>query len=116
VRPKAAAIGPQIQATFGKAYKAGVKIAFGTDAGVFPHGENAKEFAYMVEAGMPPLEAIRSATLGAAMLLDQSNRLGSIEPGYAADIVAVEGDPLQDITLLQKVQFVMKAGVVYKKP
>jgi len=116
VRPKAAAIGPQIQSTFARAYKAGVKIAFGTDAGVFPHGENAKEFAYMVESGMPPLEAIRSATLGAATLLDQASRLGSIEPGYAADIVAVSGDPLRDITLLQQVQFVMKDGVVYKKP
>ncbi|HEY0061193.1 MAG TPA: amidohydrolase family protein [Telluria sp.] len=116
VRPKAAAIGPQIQATFARAYKAGVKIAFGTDAGVFPHGENAKEFAYMVEAGMPALEAIRSATLSAASLLDQSGRLGSIEPGYAADIVAVSGDPLRDIALLQQMQFVMKDGVVYKKP
>ncbi|NML61369.1 amidohydrolase family protein [Massilia sp. RP-1-19] len=116
VRPKAAAIGPQIQATFGRAYKAGVKIAFGTDAGVFPHGENAREFAYMVEAGMPPLEAIRSATLGAAALLDQEKRLGSIEPGYAADIIAVSGDPLRDVTILQQVQFVMKEGVVYKKP
>lgn len=116
VRPKAAAIGPQIQATFGRAYKAGVKIAFGTDAGVFPHGENAKEFAYMVEAGMPPLEAIRSATLGAAALLDQEKRLGSIEPGYAADIIAVSGDPLRDVSILQQVQFVMKDGVVYKKP
>ena len=116
VRPKAAAVGPLIQATFGRAYKAGVKIAFGTDAGVFPHGENAKEFAYMVEAGMPALEAIRSATLGAATLLDQSKTLGSIEPGFAADIVAVSGDPLRDITLLQSVKFVMKAGVVYKQP
>lgn len=116
VRPKAAAIGPQLQATFGRAYKAGVKIAFGTDAGVFPHGENAKEFAYMVEAGMPALEAIRAATLHAATLLDQSSRLGSIEPGYAADIVAVSGDPLRDITLLQNVKFVMKDGVVYKQP
>ncbi|MYN03790.1 amidohydrolase family protein [Pseudoduganella sp. DS3] len=115
VRPKAAAIGPQIQGTFARAYKAGVKIAFGTDAGVFPHGENAKEFAYMVEAGMPALEAIRSATLNAASLLGQSNRLGSLEAGYAADIVAVAGDPLKDITLLQKVGFVMKEGVVYKQ-
>ena len=115
VRPKAALIGPQIQATFGRAYKAGVKIAFGTDAGVFPHGENAREFQYMVEAGMPPLEAIRSATLGGAALLDQSTHLGSIEPGFAADIVAVSGDPLRDITLLQKIRFVMKDGVVYKK-
>jgi imidazolonepropionase-like amidohydrolase len=116
VRPKAAAIGPQIQATLGRAYKAGVKIAFGTDAGVFPHGENAREFAYMVEAGMPPLEAIRSATLNAATLLDQSANLGSVEPGFAADIVAVSGDPLRDISVLQQVKFVMKAGVVYKQP
>lgn len=116
VRPKAAALGPQIQATFGRAYKAGVKIAFGTDAGVYPHGENAKEFAYMVEAGMTPLDAIRSATLNAATLLDQDKRLGSIEPGYAADIVAVSGDPLRDVTILQRVEFVMKDGVVYKKP
>jgi len=115
VQPKAAAIGPLIQGTFARAYKAGVKIAFGTDAGVFPHGENAKEFAYMVEAGMPALEAIRSATVSAATLLGQANRLGSLEPGYAADIVAVSGDPLQDITLLQKVGFVMKEGVIYKQ-
>jgi len=114
VRPKAAAIGPQIQGTFARAYKAGVKIAFGTDAGVFPHGENAKEFAYMVEGGMPALEAIRAATLNAASLLGQSNRLGSLEPGFAADIVAVSGDPLQDIKLLQNVRFVMKEGVVFK--
>ncbi|CUI05894.1 metal-dependent hydrolase family protein [Massilia antarctica] len=116
VRPKAAAIGPQIQATFARAYKAGVKIAFGTDAGVYPHGENAREFAYMVEAGMPPLEAIRSATVGAAALLDQGTRLGSVEPGYAADIIAVTGDPLRDIALMQQVRFVMKDGVVYKQP
>ncbi|MDQ1922770.1 metal-dependent hydrolase family protein [Massilia pseudoviolaceinigra] len=116
VRPKAAAIGPQIQATFARAYKAGVKIAFGTDAGVFPHGDNAKEFAYMVEAGMPPLEAIRSATLNAAALLGQGTRLGSVEPGYAADIIAVTGDPLRDIALMQQVRFVMKDGVVYKQP
>ena len=116
VRPKAASIGPQVQAAFTRAYKAGVKIAFGTDAAVFPHGDNAKEFVYMVEGGMPPLEAIRSATVRAAELLDQAGRLGSIEPGYAADIVAVAGDPLKDIALLQKVSFVMKNGVVYKKP
>ena len=116
VRPKAEAIGPLLQTTFARAYQAGVKIAFGTDAGVFPHGENAKEFAYMVEAGMPALEAIRSATLAAAALLDQQARLGSVEPGYAADIVAVSGDPLRDISVLQQVKFVMKDGVVYKKP
>jgi len=116
VRPKAAAIGPLIQATFGRAYRAGVKIAFGTDAGVYPHGDNAREFAFMVEAGMPALEAIRSATLGAASLLDQSANLGSVEPGLAADIVAVSGDPLRDISVLQQVKFVMKAGAVYKQP
>ena len=116
VRPKAAAVGPLIQATFGRAYKAGVKIAFGTDAGVFPHGQNAGEFVLMVEAGMPPLEAIRSATLSAAALLDQTGRLGAVEPGYAADIVAVSGDPLKDIAVLQQVKFVMKDGVVYKSP
>ncbi|MFZ6798481.1 amidohydrolase family protein [Undibacterium sp. Di24W] len=116
VQPKAAAIGPLIQATFSRAVKAGVNIAFGTDAGVFPNGENAKEFRYMVEAGMSPIAALRSATLGAAELLNQSKRLGSIEPNYAADIIAVKGDPLTDITLLEKVDFVMKDGVVYKKP
>lgn len=116
VQPKAAAIGPLIQATFSRAYKAGVKIAFGTDAGVFPNGDNAKEFGYMVEAGMPALEAIRSATLSSAELINQSQKLGSIEKNFIADIVAVKGDPLQDITLLEKISFVMKDGVVYKKP
>ncbi len=116
VQPKAAAIGPLIQSTFARAYKAGVKIAFGTDAGVFPHGDNAKEFRYMVEAGMPELAAIRSATLGAAELLNQSQRLGSIEHNFAADMIAVKGDPLKDISRLEKVEFVMKDGVVYKTP
>lgn len=114
VRPKAAAIGPQLQATFARAYKAGVKIAFGTDAGVFPHGDNAKEFGYMVEAGMTPIDAIRAATIHAATLLDQPKRLGMLEPGFAGDIVAVDGDPLRDIKLLEQVKFVMKEGVVYK--
>jgi imidazolonepropionase-like amidohydrolase len=116
VRAKVVEISQKMQSTFGRAYRAGVKIAFGTDAAVSPHGENAKEFAYMVEAGMPPLEAIRSATLSAASLLDQSDKLGSVEPGFAADIVAVSGDPLRDISVLQQVKFVMKAGVVYKQP
>lgn len=114
VRPKAAAIGPLIQATFARAYKAGVKIAFGTDAAVFPHGDNGKEFAYMVEAGMPPLEAIRAATLSAAELLRAPLPLGSLEAGFAADLIAVPGDPLTDISALQRVAFVMKDGVVYK--
>jgi imidazolonepropionase-like amidohydrolase len=114
VRPKAAAIGPQIQDTFARAYAAGVKIAFGTDTGVSPHGDNWKEFGYMVEAGMPPMEAIQSATVSAAELLGQSERLGSIEPGKLADIIAVPGDPTRDLDLFGKVHFVMKGGVVFK--
>ena len=115
VRPKAAAVGPQIQDTFAKAYQAGVKIAFGTDAGVGPHGDNALEFVYMVEAGMPPLEAIRSATLTAAELLGAQAELGSVAEGKLADIIAVEGNPLDDIALLQKVSFVMKDGQVFRQ-
>ncbi|MGQ0801673.1 MAG: amidohydrolase family protein [Pseudomarimonas sp.] len=114
VRVKAAAIGPQIQATFGRAYKAGVKIAFGTDSGVSPHGDNAREFELMVEAGMPPLEAIQSATRNAAQLLDRWNELGSISVGKYADLVAVDGDPLADISELRAVDFVMKDGTIYK--
>ncbi|MEE8138131.1 MAG: amidohydrolase family protein [Thermoanaerobaculia bacterium] len=114
VRSKAAAIGPQIQETFAKAYKAGVKIAFGTDTGVSAHGDNAREFRYMVEAGMPPMEAVQSATVVAAELLGLEDRLGSVEEGKIADLIAVRGDPLEDITRLEKVAFVMKEGVVYK--
>lgn len=114
VVPKALAIGPVIHETFRKAYKAGVPIAFGTDAAVFPHGENAREFQYMVEGGMPPMEAIRSATWHAARLLGRSDELGTIEAGKWADIVAVDGDPLKDIKILQNIPFVMKEGVVYK--
>jgi imidazolonepropionase-like amidohydrolase len=114
VAKKAAAIGPIIQGTFAKAYKAGVKIAFGTDAGVFGHGKNGYEFVLMNEAGMPVLEAIKSATVTAADLLGQSDLIGSIEVGKAADIVAVPGDPLVDVKLMTKVNFVMKDGKVYK--
>jgi len=114
VRPKAAAIGPLIHDTFRRAYRAGVRIAFGTDCGVSPHGTNAGEFVYMVEAGMSPLEAIRSATLVAAELLRRADELGSVEPGKRADLIAVEGDPLEDIALLQEVKMVMKDGVVFK--
>jgi imidazolonepropionase-like amidohydrolase len=114
VRPKAAAIGPLIQQTFAKAYEAGVKIAFGTDSGVSAHGDNGLEFVLMVEAGMKPIEAIRSATQSAADLLKISDRLGTIEVGKLADLVAVKGDPLAQISLLQQVSFVMKDGVVYK--
>ena len=114
VTPKALAVGPHIQATFAKAYKAGVKIAFGTDAGVFRHGRNGKEFAYMTEGGMPALEAIRCATLNAAELLGVTDLLGVIEKGKLADIVAVNGDPVKDISAMERVGFVMKNGVVYK--
>jgi imidazolonepropionase-like amidohydrolase len=116
VRVKAAAIGPQIQGTFARAYKAGVKIAFGTDQGVAPHGDNAKEFQYMVEAGMPALEAIRAATLHGATVMGMEKQLGTIEAGKLADIVAVPGDPAQDITAMMRMAFVMKDGVVYRRP
>lgn len=114
VVPKALEVGPKIQETFGAAYKRGVKIAFGTDAGVFPHGENGKEFGYMVEAGMTPMEAIKSATMSASQLLRIDEQYGSIEVGKMADIVAVDGDPLASINLLEKVSFVMKGGMIYK--
>lgn len=114
VTPKALAVGPNIQATFSKAYKAGVKIAFGTDAGVFAHGKNWKEFGYMVEGGMPAIETIRCATLNAAELLGIAGMVGTIEKGMWADIVAVDGDPIQNIRLMENVVFVMKDGVVYK--
>ncbi|NJL14702.1 MAG: amidohydrolase family protein [Microscillaceae bacterium] len=115
VVPKALAIGPQIKSTFARAYKAGVKIAFGTDTGVSPHGQNAQEFALMVEAGMPPMKAIQSATLEAARLLQIEAQLGTLSPGKLADIVAVAEDPLQNIRALENIRFVMKDGVVYKR-
>ncbi len=114
VVPKALAIGPQIQSTFAKAYKRGVNIAFGTDAGVFPHGENGKEFTFMVEAGMPALEAIRSATLVNARILGIADKVGTLEVGKLADIVATDENPLKNIRTMEKVSFVMKEGVVYK--
>ena len=115
IKPKALEIGPKIQNTFSKAFKAGVKIAFGTDSGVSYHGDNAKEFIYMVEAGMKPIDAIRSATINAAEMLGIDDQLGTIEPGKVADIIAVTGDPLKDISCLEKVDFVMKNGHVFKK-
>ena len=115
VRPKALEIGPQIQTTFGKAYKRGVKIAFGTDAGVFYHGDNGKEFTYMVEAGMPAMEAIKSATVTNAGILGMSDKIGAIAAGMLADIVATDENPLNNIKTMEKVSFVMKEGVVYKQ-
>ena len=115
VRPKAAAIGPLIQQTFATAHKAGVKIAFGTDSGVSAHGDNAQEFALMVEAGMTPADALTSATVNAADLLGVSDMLGTLEPGKLADIVAVKGNPFDDITIMENVSFVMKDGVVHKQ-
>ena len=112
VRPKAAAVGPQIQDTFAKAYRRGVKIAFGTDAGVSPHGTNGEEFVYMVEAGMPVFEAIKSATVNAAELLQMKDELGQIRPGYYADLVAVRQDPFKDVSALTSPDFVMKGGAV----
>jgi len=110
---KAMEVGPQIQQTFAKAYKAGVKIAFGTDAGVYAHGKNAMEFQYMVEAGMPPMEAIKAATTSAADLLGITAKTGSISKGKFADIIAVDGNPLEDIKTMKNVRFVMKEGRVY---
>lgn len=115
VAAKALQVGPIIQATAGKAYKAGVKIAFGTDAAVYPHGQNAKEFEYMVQAGMPPMYVLQAATTHAAELLHKQNELGQVAAGRYADVIAVQGNPLDDITLMQKVSFVMKNGVIYKE-
>lgn len=114
VTQKALEVGPIIQGTFAKAYQKGVPIAFGTDAGVFRHGRNWNEFVYMVEAGMPPIETIRTATYNAADLLGQLDNLGTIESGKLADIVAVPRNPLDDISVMKDVSFVMKGGMVYK--
>lgn len=115
VRPKALELGPQIQKTFAKAWQAGVTIMFGTDCGVCEHGSNAQEFGYMVEAGMPAMAAIRAATIVPARYLGIDDRLGSIEAGKLADIVAVPGDPRADVSVMERVSFVMKDGIVYKR-
>ena len=115
VRPKAASVGPQIADTFSKAYKKGVKIAFGTDAGVQPHGTNWEEFVFMVKNGMSEMAAIQSATMETAKLLTIDDTLGSIETGKIADIIAVNGNPLEDISLLKSIALVMKDGKVYKQ-
>ena len=114
IRPKALEIGPLIKKTLGMAYKEGVKIAFGTDTGVSPHGDNANEFKYMVEAGMSPIDALLSANSIAADALGVDD-IGQIKKGMKADIISVPGDPTKDISLVMKVDFVMKDGIVYKK-
>ena len=117
IAEKAAAVGPVIQATAARAYKAGVKIAFGTDAAVYPHGQNAKEFVYLVEAGMPAMAAIQSATINAAQLLKREKDIGQVAPGFYADVIAVDhSNPLDNVAALQKIDFVMKGGVIYKTP
>jgi len=113
-REKALVVGDAIKAALGRSYRAGVKISFGTDMGVGPHGENAREFALMVEAGMTPSDAIKAATVTAAELLDLSDTVGTITPGKSADLIAVAGDPLGDVTELERVKFVMGAGAVAK--
>lgn len=115
IAQKASEIGPLIQDTFMKAYKRGVPIAFGTDAGVFKHGENAREFVYMAEAGMPVIEIIQSATVTNAALLGMGDSLGQLKAGFLADIVAVNNNPLQDVSTLKHVVFVMKNGEILKK-
>jgi imidazolonepropionase-like amidohydrolase len=114
--PKALEIGPKIQETFSKAYKKGVKIAFGTDSGVSAHGNNAREFELMVQGGMSPMEAIVAATKTASELLGTPNELGQIAEGFKADIVAVKGNLIEDISKVHQVGFIMKAGKVYKQP
>ena len=114
VVPKALAVGPQIQGTFAIAYKKGVGIAFGTDAGVFKHGDNSKEFRFMVEAGMPAMETIQSATITNAKILKMENKIGQLKKGFYADIIAVDQDPTKHIETMENVVFVMKNGKVYK--
>jgi imidazolonepropionase-like amidohydrolase len=112
---KALAVAPRIQQNLHDAYEAGVRIAFGTDQSLVPHGQNAQEFALMVQSGMSPMDAIIAATGTAADLIGDTQDIGTVRPGRYADIVAVDGDPLADITQLQRVQFVMKGGTIYKQ-
>jgi len=114
VQAKAAELGPRMLNMARRAYKGGVKMAFGTDTGVSPHGQNAREFALLVEAGVPPAQALLMATRNAADLIGAADRIGSIQAGRFADLVAVAGDPLADVTELERVRFVMKGGTVVK--
>jgi len=115
VAAKALAIGPQLMNTVARAYKGGVKFAYGTDAGVYPHGQNWQDFIYLVKDGLPPAYTLQMATINAAQLLGHDDEIGSVTPGKLADLVAVPGNPLDDIHVMSKVSFVMKAGVVYKR-
>ena len=115
VKPKAEKIGPQIQSTFAMAYKAGVKIAFGTDSGVSAHGDNWQEFILMTDAGMSNKDALKSATIETAKLLRVEDKIGQIKPGMLADIIAVQNNPIEDISTVKNVSFVMKDGVIYKQ-
>ena len=111
---KALEAGPKMLDMARRAHAGGVKIAFGTDTGVSAHGDNAQEFALLVKAGLTPLQAVQAATVAAADHLKLGNQIGALTPGYAADLIAVKGDPLADVTVLQTVGFVMKGGTVYK--
>ena len=115
IRAKAESVLPRMRESFGRAVRAGVKVAFGTDAAVIPHGTNGREFATMTTLGMSPLAALRAATGDAADLLGRSD-LGALAPGRLADVVAVPGDPTRDIGAMARVAFVMKGGVIYKQP
>ena len=114
VVPKALAIGPKIQSTTERAYKAGVNIAFGSDAGVFPHGNNAKEFRFMNEAGIPVIECLQAATIVNSKILSMDSKIGQIKNGFFADIIATKSNPENDIRTLENVIFVMKNGQIYK--
>ena len=115
VKPKAEKIGPQITSTFAQAYEAGVKIAFGTDSGVSAHGDNWQEFILMTNAGMSNEDALKSATIETAKLLRVEDQLGQIKPGMFADIIAFQKNPIEDISIVKNVSFVMKDGVIYKQ-
>jgi imidazolonepropionase-like amidohydrolase len=108
-------IGRLQRENFEKAFRAGAKMIFGSDAGVYPHGDNGKQFAFMVKYGMTPAQAIRAATSSAAEAINRKDDVGTIEAGKFADVIAVDADPLKDVTVLEKVAFVMKGGQVYKQ-
>jgi len=112
---KARYVMPAARQNVSRAFREGVKVAFGTDASVYPHGLNAHEFAVLVKLGMTPLAAVQTATINAADLLGWSDRVGTLEPGKFADLIAVDGDPLKDVTVLENVTFVMKDGEVVKR-